>query len=144
MSSWLPTLTIGGIVVLIVLAWLFIRARKQDVLDALIKKRQGSSKLVTRAEYVESLDRIPVVISLTDDMFFYENADLDASFDLDRIDEIEYDDELATGKQLDHGYRSLRLRSHGATFEYVITPAEAAKWMNALPPRRIDQMTAAQ
>jgi hypothetical protein len=85
------------------------------------------------------MERVPVVITLTGDTFFYENEDLDASFDLDRIDEIEYDDELATGKALANGCRSLRLRSHGATFEFVLSPNDCGKWMATLPPHRLGQ-----
>ena len=147
MQSWLPTVTIVGLAVVAVLVWLYLRARRQDVFAALEKKRQQSgAKLVSRAEYVEPMERVPVVIALSNDTFFYENADLDASFDLDRIDEIEYDDELATGKSLAHGHRSLRLRSHGTTFEFVLAPNDCGKWMAALPPHRLGepQMAAAQ
>lgn len=146
MQSWLPIVTLIGLAVVAVLVWLFLRQRRRDVLDAIMKKKAPSSKLVGRAEVVEAVDRVPVIISLTDTAFYYENEDVDASFDLDRIDEVEYDDELATGKSLAHGCRALRLRSHGATFEFVIEPGDCERWMKALPPRRMgdEPLAAAQ
>jgi len=108
-----------------------------DLLAEIIEKKRAGSKLVSRAEYVEGLERLPVAISLTDTAFYYENPDLQASFDLAMIDEIEYDDELSTGRAVEHGCRVLRLRSHGATFDFILTPADCEKWMVALPPRRL-------
>jgi hypothetical protein len=134
--------TVIGVVVLAVLVWLFLRARSQDQLTEIVQKRRAGSKLVSMAEYVEGLEKIPVVMALSDDTFFYENADLQASFELARLDEIEYDNELATGRAVGEGNRTLRLRSHGATFEYILPAAEAAKWESALPVRRVGQSAA--
>jgi hypothetical protein len=133
---WVGTVTVVGLVVLAGLIWLFIRTRNRDLLEAIMNKRRPSSKLVSRAEYVEGLERMPVALALTDDTFYYENSDLQALFELRTIDEIEYDDELATGRSLQHGCKALRLRSHGTTFEFVLEPAECARWQQALPPRR--------
>ena len=130
----LATVTVVGIVVLAVLIWLFLRTRSQDQLAAMIEKRRAASRVVSRAEYVEGLNHIPVVMALTNDTLYYENVDLQASFELVRLDEIGYDDELATGHSVAAGNRALRLRSHGATFEFVMPAAECAKWEAALPP----------
>lgn len=138
----LGTLSLIGLVVFAVLVAVYLKMRQSDHLDALVKKRQAGSKLVSRAEYVEGMEKIPVALALTADTFYYENADLEASFDLNRIDEIEYDDELATGKNMPEDYRVLRLRSHGAAFEFLMNKSEAAKWTAALPPRRIGQPAA--
>jgi hypothetical protein len=129
------TITLVGAVAVVVLVVVYLKLRAKDGIDAAITKRRGSSKLVSRAEYVEGAEKIPVALALTDSTFFYENADLEASFDLDRLDEIEYDDDLATGANLHAGSRVLRLRSHGATFEFVLDKGEAAKWEAALPRR---------
>ncbi len=136
------TITVVGLVVLAVLIWLFIRTRSQDMIAELMAKRKPTSKLVSRADYVESMERIPVALSLTNDSFYYENADLQASFELKHIDEIEYDSELATGKSLEHGCGSLRLRSHGTVFEFVLEPAQCKLWEAMLPPRRAGQSAA--
>lgn len=139
----LATLTVVGVLVLIVLTVLFLRARRQDLLGAIEKKRAGA-KVISRADYVEGAETIPVVISLTSDTFHYENPDLEASFELARIDEIEYADDLMTGKSIHHGCRVLRLRSHGTTFEFVLSGQDCAKWMAALKPHRLDDAPDAQ
>ena len=132
------TITVVGVVVLAALIMFFIRTRSQDLLAEIIAKKKAGSKIVSRAEYVEGLQRIPVAISLAGDNFYYENPDLQASFELPMIDEIEYDDELSTGRSVEHGCRVLRLRSHGTTFDFIIAPADCQQWMAALPPRRLD------
>lgn len=127
------------IVVAVVLVVVYLKMRQRDQLDVFLKKRQATSKLVSRADYMEGMERIPVVVALTGDTFYYENPDLEASFELARVDEIEYDDELATGKNMPETCRVLRLRSHGAAFEFLLEKAEAAKWAAALPARRIGE-----
>lgn len=140
----LGTMTVVGLIAAAALVWLYFRNRRKDQLAVILEKRRSSAKLVTRADYVESLEKMPVALALTADSFYYENPELEASFDLKRIDEIEYDDELATGRSIPAGSRALRLRSHGATFEFILSNDDAAKWKSALPPRRLDQVPAAQ
>ena len=135
--STLGIITVAGIVVLAALLWFFFRTRSHDLLTGIMDKRRASSKIVSAADYVEGMERIPVAMALTSDVFYYENPDLQASFELARIDEIEYDTELAVGRSVEDGYRALRLRSHGATFEFILQGAEAKKWEAALPARRI-------
>lgn len=139
---WVDTATVVGLVVLAVLIWLFVRTRSQDMLAAMMAKRKATSKVVSRADYMEGMERIPVALSLTDDAFYYENPDLQASFELKHIDEIEYDNELATGKSLEHGRRALRLRSHGTAFEFILDPAQDKIWQSMLPARRTGQSAA--
>jgi hypothetical protein len=140
----LATVTVVGIVVLAFLIWFFLRTRSQDLLTELMEKRRSSSRLVGRAEYVEGMNHVPVALALSNENFFYENTDLQASFELARIDDVEYDDELATGRSVPAGSRALRLRSHGATFEFILAAAETPKWESALPPRRGGTQTAAK
>ncbi|HET7710701.1 MAG TPA: hypothetical protein VFL80_02115 [Thermoanaerobaculia bacterium] len=138
----LGVITVVGVVVLAVLIWFFLRTRMQDHLTAMYEKRRSSSTLVSRADYAEGMERIPVVIALANNTFYYENGDLEASFELNRIDEVEYDDELATGRQIEKGCRVLRLRTHGTTFDFVMSEADSAKWQAAVPARRMDAGTA--
>jgi hypothetical protein len=135
--EWLGTFTVVALVVVAGLIWFFLRTRSQDLLSELMEKRRPGSKVVSRAEYVEGMQTIPVALALTDSTFYYENPDLQASFELANIDEIDYDDELATGRSVHQGCRALRLRSHGTTFEFVLQPGDCEKWMSALPPRRM-------
>src|SRR2546423_15481754 len=135
------TVTVVGLVVLAALIVFFFKTRSKDLLSEIVEKKKASSAIVARAEYVEGMERIPVAISLTGQTFYYENPDLQASFDLAMIDEIEYDDELSTGRHVEHGCRVLRLRSHGATFDFILEPGDCDKWIAALPPHRFDDAT---
>jgi hypothetical protein len=139
----LETMTIVGLIVLAGLAILFVKTRSKDLVEDIMNKRRPTSRLVTRGDYVEGLEHISVALSLTDDTFYYENPDLEARFELSRIEEVEYSEELATGRAVSHGCSVLRLRSHGAAFEFVLGPQDYAKWQTALPARRIDQVSRA-
>jgi hypothetical protein len=140
--TFIPSMIL--LVAAVVLVSVYLKMRQRDHLDVIIKKRAAGSKLVSRAAYAEGMEHIPVALALSSDTFYYENPDLEASFDLARVDEIEYDDELATGKNVDANSRVLRLRSHGAAFEFVLSKEDAAKWAAALPARRIGESAAAQ
>ncbi len=142
MTSSLATITVVGLVVLAVLVWVFLRTRSQDMLSEIMAKRKPQSRIVSRADYIEGLERIPVALALTGDTFYYENPDLQASLELKHIDEVEYDNELATGRPVEGGKRALRLRSHGTTFEFVVSPTDSAPWESMLPPRRAGEARA--
>ena len=43
----LATGTVVGVIVLAVLVWLYIRTRSQDMLEEMMQKRRGASRLVT-------------------------------------------------------------------------------------------------
>ena len=136
----LTVVTIVGLAVLAVLIWVLIRTRSKDLLEERMARRRTSSKLVSRADLVEGLERIPVALALTNEAIYYENPDLDASLDLQQIEEIEYDNETATGQVIEGN--ALRLRSHGHTFEFVLDADSTGKWRAMLPARRLGQGTA--
>ena len=137
----LTTITVVGLVVLVALVVLFFRVRMKDLIEEHVKRRSAGSRVCSRAEFVEGIERIPVALALTDDTIYYENPDLQASLELRRIEEVEYDDETATGHNVNG--KALRLRSHGHTFEFVLNLENARKWETALPPHRIDEGPAA-
>lgn len=137
--SWLDTITIVGLIVLAGLAILFVKTRSKDLVEDIMKKRRPTSRLVTRGSYVEGLEHIAVALSLTDDTFYYENPDLEAKFERSRIEEVEYSGELATGRPVVHGCSVLRLRTHGAAFEFILSAEDCAKWRAALPAHRMDE-----
>ena len=131
----LATVSLIGVVVLAALVVVFLKVRQRDLVGALLEKRRASSRIVSRADYVEGREKIPVALSLTDDSVYYENPDLEASFELQRLDEIEYGENLSTGVTVPQSCRVLLLRSHGATFEFLLEKSEAEKWAATLPPR---------
>jgi hypothetical protein len=139
----LEAATIAGVVVVAVLIVWYLRLRQRDIIGALLDKRRATSKLVSRADFVEGAVQIPVALALTEDTFYYENLDMEASFELSRIDEVEYDDELVTGRTIDDACRVMRMRSHGAAFEFVLDKADCAKWMAALPAHTFGNVSTA-
>ena len=136
----LTVVTIVGLAVLAALIWMLMRMRSTDLLQEKMARRRSSSRLVSRADLVEGMERIPVALALTSEAIYYENPDLDASLDLKQIEEVEYDNETATGQVLDGN--ALRLRSHGHTFEFVLDPDSTGKWRAMFPARRLGQGTA--
>lgn len=136
---WLGTFTVVSLIVLAALVVLFIRTRNKDLIEELMNKRRPTARLVSRADYIEGLEKMPVALALTNDTFYYENPDLEARFELSRIEEVEYATELATGRNITHGCRVLRLRSHGTTFEFILANDDCAKWMAMLPPHRMNE-----
>ena len=136
----LTAVTVIGLVVLAALIWLFLKTRSKDLIEEMMVKRRASSRLVSRAEFLEGMEKINVALSLATDRICYENPDIDAYLELRHIEEIEYDDETATGHPIEG--RVLRLRSHGHTFEFLLEIPTARQWESMLPPRRADQGTA--
>lgn len=135
--STLGMFTVLGVAAIAGLVWWMLKRRSADQLDALLKQRHNSSKIAGMADYVEGMQHIPVVLALGESSVSYENIDLQAQLDIARIEEVEYDDELATGKDVPNG-RVLRLRSHGHAFEFILPKSEAERWAAQLPAHRME------
>ena len=138
MSVWLTIFAIG---VIVVLSWNLYRRLGSDRIAAFIEKRRSTSRMVGQGEYVDGNRHLQVALSVTQDTFFYENSDMQASIDLQWVREIEYDTELATGTVPATG-KVLRLRSNSQTFEFVLPNDLVARWHMMLPPRRAMGVTA--
>jgi len=137
---WLGTVTIIGLVVLVALIWVFVKLRGKDRVDEVLAKHRGSARVCSRACLLEGMEEIPVALVLTSDSIYYENSDLQASIELPLIEEIEYDDETATGHTVPG--KVLRLRAHNHVFEFTLDLPTAKQWEAALPARRIDRAKA--
>jgi len=129
-------LSIAAVVVVAFLGWNLYRRFGSDKIAELNSQRRGSSRLVSRGEYVDGNRHLAVALSVTHETFFYENADMQASLDLQWVREIEYDTELATGTAPPAG-KVLRMRSDSQTFEFVLPEDVVARWHMMLPPRRV-------
>jgi len=136
----LEIFTVVGVVVAAALLWAYLRMRAKDHIEELMAKRRGACRIVSRADLLEGLEKIPVSLALTDDALHYENLDLQATIELRRIEEVEYDDETATGRAV--AGKALRLRSHGHAFEFLLDPATARQWEQLLPPHHMDEAPA--
>lgn len=133
MMIWL---SIVAVAVALFLAWNLYRRFGADRILAFNEKRRASSRLVGRGELVDGNRHLEVALAVTSSTFYYENADMQASIDLQWVREIEYDNELSTG-MLVQGGKVLRLRSNSQTFEFVLPNDMVARWHMMLPPRRI-------
>ena len=131
----LPWLLLVAVVVVGFLGWNLYRRFGADRIQALNDKRRAASRIVSRGEFVDGNRHLDVALAVTQSTFFYENADMQASLDLDWIREIEYDTELSTGTTPATG-KVLRLRSRSQTFEFVLPNDVVARWHMMLPPRR--------
>jgi hypothetical protein len=132
MLFWMST---GAAVVVLFLCWNLYHRFGADRIAAFSEKRRGTSRIVSRGEFFDGNRHIEVALALTKDTFYYENADMEASLDLQWIQEIEYDTRLATGAAIADG-KVLRLRCHSQTFEFLLPEDMVARWQTMLPPLR--------
>jgi hypothetical protein len=128
-------LMIGAAVAVAGLVWMLYRLYASRNLQKFNDGRRATSRLVSRGEFVDGNRRLEVALALTDVAFYYENADMQASLDLEWIEEVEYASELATGRSVVDG-KVLRLRCHRQVFEFVLQNAVVLAWKNVLPTRR--------
>lgn len=120
---------------LIFLCWNLYRRFGADRIAALCEKRRLTSRIVSRGEFVDGSRHIEVALALTGSTFFYENAEMQASLELQWVSEIEYDTQLSTGAAAEGG-KVLRLRCYSQTFEFVLPNDSVSRWHMMLPPRR--------
>jgi hypothetical protein len=136
-------ITLVAVIVVVALGWNLYRRFGADRIGKLNDRRRGTSRLVSRGEFVDGNRHIAVALAMTPSTFFYENADMQASLDLQWVREIEYDTELGTGASVAGG-KVLRMRSDSQTFEFVLPNDTVARWHMMLPPRRALVPAAAQ
>ncbi len=129
-------LSIAAAVAVAVLGWNLYRRFGTDRIAAFNERRRAGSKIVSRGEFVDGNRHLDVALALTQSTLFYENADMEASIDLQWVREVEYATELATGAAISDG-KVLRLRSHSQTFEFVLPREHVTRWHMLLPPRRV-------
>jgi len=127
-----------GVVAVAALFWWYRRSRINDSFESILLRHRPTAKVSSRAELVDGRNHIPVALTLEQLTIYYENSDLDATLDIDQIDEVEYGSDLLTG-----GIASgavMRLRAHGRAIEFVLDMATARRWSELLPPHRMDQI----
>lgn len=128
-------ITLLAVVAVAFLGWNLYRRFGADRLGQFNERRRTTSRLVGRGELVDGNRHLDVALAVTESTFFYENADMQASIDLQWVREIEYDTELGTGA-MPVGGKVLRLRSASQSFEFVLPDAMVPRWHLVLPPRR--------
>jgi hypothetical protein len=128
------SLSIAGVVVAALLGWNLARRLAAEGIGRLKDRRRASSRLVSSAELIDGVRHVPVSLALNHQALYYENADMQASLDLEWIQEVEYDDELVTGQRIRRG-NVLRLRCYGQVFEFILPAGVLQKWQAVLPAR---------
>jgi len=130
MSSLGVLFIVFGAIAIFFLAWSFRAGRLRGGFARMIHGRKSTSRISSMAELIDGGNHIPVALTLERSQIFYESAALHASLDIARIDEVEYDTEQGTGKNI------LRLRARGQSLEFVLDLASAKEWAALLPPHR--------
>jgi hypothetical protein len=125
----------AGVVIVVVLGWNLVRRFGNDRIGALMEARRATSRFVGRGELIDGNRHLDVALAVTQSTLFYENADMQASVDLQWVREIEYDSVLATGAAPPAG-KVLRLRLDSRVLEFVIAADVMPRWHLLLPPRR--------
>ena len=128
---------IPAFVVVVGLLWWYRRSREDDRFGEVISRRRLTATISSRAHLIDGANHIPVALTLEQQQISYQNEDLDASLDLDRVDEVEYSSDLVTGGISDGAV--LRLRSHGRAIEFILDVATAEQWSRFLPPHRMNE-----
>lgn len=137
-------LTIAAVVAVAVLGWNLYGRLRRDGIAQLNDKRRATSRMVSPGEYVDGNRHLAVALAVTQSMFFYENADMQACLDLQWVREIEYDTQLTTGTAVAGG-KVLRLRCVNQVFEFILPNDVVPRWHMMLPPRRaMEPVVAAQ
>ena len=137
MTALLSIIAVG---VVAFLCWNLYRRFGADRIAALSDKRRATSRFVSRGEFVDGNRRMEVALALTGSTFFYENADMQASLELQWVSQIEYDTQLSTGLPVAGG-KVLRLRCYSQLFEFVLPNDVVPRWHMMLPPRRSIEYT---
>ena len=138
MFAWF---TIGGVVVVALLVWNLTRRFAADGVGRFKDSRRASSRFVSSAEFIEGSRHIPVSLALNKAALYYENSDLQASLDLDWIQEVEYENELVTGQPVGHG-KVMRLRCFSQVFEFIVPSDAVQQWQAVLPVHRTSSASA--
>lgn len=133
MSVVTVSLLIAGVLALVGLVWGFQIARSRSGFAELIRRRKATSRISSMAVLVDGGNHIPVALTLEKRQIFYESNFLHAMLDIDRLEEIEYDSEQGTGKNI------LRLRAHSQSFQFILDPSSAREWAVVLPARRFGE-----
>lgn len=132
MFVWL-SIAFAGVVAF--LCWKLYRGFGTNRIEALMNERRGTSRMVSRGEYVDGSRHLAVALALTNSDFFYQNSDMEASIDLRWIREIVYDTSLTTGQPVAGG-KVLRIRCFSQLFEFIVPDESLVRWHMMLPPRK--------
>lgn len=119
------------------LVWWYRRLRSNDEMTEIMSHDDASTMVSSRAQLINGGHQIPVALTLDAARISYRNGQMDASIDIQQIDEVEYGSDLMTGGIANGAV--LRVRAHGRAIEFVLDNASAERWSQHLPPHRMDE-----
>ena len=122
-----------GALAVLALGWGFRAAHLREGFARLIRRRRITARISSMAELIDGGNHIAVALTLERSQIFYESSALHARLDIARLDEVEYDSEQGSGKNI------LRLRAHGQSVVFVLDRAAAEEWAVLLPPHRFGE-----
>ena len=131
----LTLVIIGAAVVVIVLGWNLFKRFASDRIQHFMDGRRASSRLVSRGELIDGSRHLPVSLALSASTLYYENSDMQASLDLEWVQEVEYENDVVTGQSVGDG-KILRLRCNSQAFEFLIPTGVLQQWQMMLPAHR--------
>ena len=131
----LTLLSIAAVAVVVFLGRSLFRRFGTDRIQALLDTRRAGALVVSRGELVDGNRHIEVAMALTTRTLFYEDADMQASLDLQWVGEVEYDTRVGTGGSSGDG-EVLRLRCYSQCFEFILPADALPRWQTVLPARR--------
>ena len=123
-------------IVIAVLSFNLLKRFASDGMARLNDGRRGSCRLVGRGELIDGSRHVPVALAINNSTLFYENLEMSASLDLEFVQEVEYDNELSTGRSITVG-KVMRLRCFSKAFEFILDSATALQWEAILPAVRL-------
>lgn len=133
-NVWIVLVAIVGVIGLV---WWYRRWREDAGFKAVLAERRKTATICSRAQLIDGANHIPVALTLEQQQISYQNSDLDATIDVNQIDEVEYSSDLVTGGKADGSV--LRLRAHGRAIEFVLDQKSAEEWSQHLPPHRMNE-----
>lgn len=136
MSNNSLILVFGAIAVITLTLW-YRRLREDDRFAVIMSRGRATGMITSRAHLIDGANHIPVALTLGAQQITYQNSDLDASIDIQQIDEVEYGSDLVTGGIADGAV--MRLRAHGRAIEFIFDLDTAERWSNRLPPHRMNE-----
>ena len=128
-------IALAAATVIAILLWNLYRRNASQGLQKINDQRRATSRIVSRGEFVDGSRCLEVALALTDKALYYESSEVQASLDLEWIEEVDYDTELATGRSIAGG-QVLRLRCHRQVFEFILPDEVVLAWKGVLPATR--------
>jgi hypothetical protein len=129
-------LAVLGLALAALLTRTLVKRFASDHIQRIMDGRRATSRLVTRGEFIDGSRYVPVSLALGALAIYYENQYLQASLDLDWIEEVEYEADLVTGHYAGEG-RILRLQCFNEAFEFLIPSDALPRWQTLLPARSL-------